>query len=273
MKNDAFVHLCQPDEHKSCGACCGIYNYADSTKEFLVRRLRKRTGLFRINVTEPEELPAFSQMIKKAEDQTRIYNAICCCEYAGFLDTGEKKVGCLLHPFQNHGIDLREFSFYGKDMCEGHFCPSCHYISREEKESLIFIIDDWYLYGLCVTDIDLVKEYFRMISNGASEMPAPRKFRQGILKEIALRFFSFKVTWPFRSLSVNRFGKYYFDGSHYMVSHIDYNALGCDTSRFDRIFLSLCSEFNDEDELKKSEGLIQSNIDEFIRAYVSSNTS
>jgi hypothetical protein len=97
-----------------------------------------------------------------------------------------EKGGCLLHPLQNHGIDLRDVSFYGKDFCHGHFCPGYHYISREEKQSLIAIIDDWYLYGLCVTDVDLIREYFCVIANRIAETPAPEKFKNGVLKEIAL---------------------------------------------------------------------------------------
>lgn len=267
MKDDPFIHLCQPDPGKSCGACCGIYNYADSSKESLLKRLGRRTEYFRKSVRKPEDVSRFLHMVKMLEDQAKIYDVIYTCEYLGFLDDDRKKVGCLLHPLQNHGVDLRDASFYGRDLCHGHFCPSYHSISREEKQSLIAIIDDWYLYGLCVTDIDLVKEYFRMIADGIAEMPAPRKFRNSGLKEIALRFFSFKVTWPFRSSAVNRFGKYYFDGSQYMIHHIDYRALGCEVSRFDRIFVSLCSEFRNMEELKEGENLLQANIDEFVCAY------
>jgi hypothetical protein len=98
-------------------------------------------------------------------------------------------------------------------------------------------------------------------------MPAPGKFRDGVLKEIAFSFFSFKISWPFRSSAVNRFGKYCFDGSKYMIHHIDYDALGCEKSRFDRIFMSLCSEFKNIRELRDGERLIQANINEFAHAY------
>ena len=268
MKGDTFIHLCQPDANKSCGACCGLYNYADSSEASLILRLRRRTDCFRKTVRTTEDLPLFSDMVKISEDQTKIYEVIHCCEYLGFLDDEGKKVGCLLHP-QQGGIDLRDVSFYGKDLCSGHLCPSYNFISREEKQALISIIDDWYLYGLCLTDIDLVTEYFRMISNGVSEMPSPEKFRKGVLKDVALRFFSLKITWPFRSSAVNRFGKYYFDGSQYMISYIDYSALGCEKSRFDRIFMSLCSEFKNVRDLKRGESLIQANFDEFVHAYSS----
>ncbi len=267
MKDDPFIHLCQPDPGKSCGACCGIYNYTDNSRESLVRRLKQRTEYFRKTVSKKEDVSRFSHMVRMSEDQTRRYEVIYSCEYLGFIDGEGKKIGCLLHPLQNRGLDLRDFSFYGKELCHGHFCPSYHYISREEIRSLIAIIDDWYLYGLCVTDIDLIKEYFRMIADGIAEMPSSEKFKNSILKEIALHFFSFKVSWPFRSPSVNRFGKYYFDGSQHMTNLIDYGAIGCEKSRFDKIFLSLCSEFNHIEELRNGESMIQGNIDEFVRAY------
>jgi hypothetical protein len=268
MMDDAFIHLCQPDAFKSCGACCGLYNYADSTRESLTGRLRKRTALFSGSVRKPEDLKIFSERITMSEDQSKIYEVIYCCEYLGFLDGEEKKVGCLLHPLQRNGVDLREVSFYGEDLCDGHLCLSYHHISREEKQALINIIDDWYLYGLCVTDIDLVKSYFRMISEAVGEMPPPEKCGNGMLREIALSFFSFKVSWPFRSPATNRFGKYYFDGSQYMIKQIDYESLGREKSRFDPIFLSLSSEFRDSKELKEAEKLIQANIDEFVAAYI-----
>ena len=267
MMDDRFIHLCQPDAGKSCGACCGLYNYADSTRLSLVSRLRLRTERFCRIVQGMDDLSIFSEQTKRLEDQAKRYEVIYCCEYIGFLDDDEKRVGCLLHPLQNEGSDLRGASFYGKELCDGHFCPSYQYISREEKLSLLNILDDWYFYGLCLTDIDLVKEYFLLISNGVYETPSPQRFKSGILREISLRFFSFKLSWPFRSPAVNRLGKYYFDGSQYMINHIDYEKLGCERSKFDKIFLSLSSEFNHLSELRQAESLIQTTIDEFVEAY------
>lgn len=267
MKEANFIHLCQPDRKKSCGACCGLYNYMDSTKEALTKRLTTRTRLFREKVKSRNDLTEFSEMVRHLEDPTKIYEVIYSCEYIGFLDHDEKRVGCLLHPLQNGGSDLRDVSFYGRELCNGHFCPSYHYLSSEEKLSLISIIDDWYLYGLCVTDIDIVKEYFRLISEGIGEMPSSDRFKEGTLKDISLRFFSFKISWPFRSPATNRFGKYYFDGSQYMIRHIDYESLGYEESCFNRIFQSLTSEFKSAKEVERAEKMIQENIDEFILKY------
>ncbi|HOO40500.1 MAG TPA: hypothetical protein PK425_10400 [Syntrophales bacterium] len=262
-----FIHLCQPGEEKSCGACCGLYNYADSRRDSLDARLTERTRLFRETVRGRDDLPAYADRIRQAEDPGKRYEVIYCCEYLGYIDSGRKKVGCLLHPCQNGGEDLRDVSFYGRELCDGHFCPSYHYLSRQESEALVRIIEDWYLYGLCVTDIDLVKNWFRLVAEAVHEMPRAEKFSEGPLKKISLQFFSLKLVWPYRSRETNRFGKYYFDGSQYMIKPIDYTAFGIEVSRFDKIFQSLASEFHHRSEVLAAETKIQEYIDRFAACY------
>jgi hypothetical protein len=206
-------------------------------------------------------------MIRATEDTAKRYEVIYCCEYLGFLDSAEKRVGCLLHPLQNGGVDHRGVSFYGRELCDGHFCPSYHYISREEKLALLNIIDDWYLFGLVITDIDLVKSYFQLISDGIYQTPSSECFKDGLLREKARAFFDLKLSWPFRSADVHRLGKYYFDGSQYMIKPIDYGALGSEMSRFDKIFLSLTSDFRSLNDLRQAEEMIQRHLDGFINAY------
>lgn len=272
MSQDEFIHLCQPDARKSCGACCGLYNYADSSKKSLIERLRRRTELFRNTVRGREDLRAFSDLVRGMEDNAKLYEVIYCCEYLGFIEA-ESKVGCLLHPMQNGGTDLRDVSFYGRELCDGHFCPSYHYISPAEKKALLNILDDWYLFGLCVTDIDLVKEYFRLISEEVGEMPHPDNFLKPELKNAGYRFFELKLSWPFRSSAANRFGKYYFEGTQYMIHFIDYEKLGCERSRYNAIFLSLASEFNDAGEIAAAERLIESHIKHFAVLYGTENSA
>jgi hypothetical protein len=261
MPNEPCIDLCQPDAGKSCGACCGIYNYVDSSPEVLRGRLRRRTERFRNDVQGAEDLGAFSRATRTAEDQTRRFDVIYCCEYVGFLDQAERRVGCLLHPAQNGGVDMRGVSFYGGELCGGHLCPSYHFLGRAEQAMLVELLDDWYLYGLCITDIDLVKDYFRLIAECLGETPVPEMFRRGAAPAIARRFFGFKLEWPFRSPEINRFGRFFFDGSQYMIRSIDYATLGCERSRYDGIFLSLSSLFRDRRELQKAERMIRENVE------------
>ncbi len=261
------IHLCQPDPRKSCGACCGLYNYKDSSRESLEARLDARTTLFHDTVRDRRDLGAFAKRITSIESMEKRYEVIYCCEYLGFLDKEHRRVGCLLHPSMNRGVDMRDVSFYGRELCDGHFCPSYHYLAPWEQEAVVNTIDDWYLYGLVITDIDLVKEYFRLTAEALGEAPDPERLKSGLLKDLVYRFFSFKIAWPFRSPEANRLGKYYFDGSQYMISHIDYDSLGLERSSFDKIFLSLTSRFASRDEVIRAENIIEKSIEAFVSHY------
>jgi len=264
---DETMVLCQPDPGKSCGACCGLYNYVDSSRESLIRRLHARTKRFGEMVKMPGDIESYAEATFAAEDFRKRYEVIYCCEYLGFLDAGEKKVGCLLHPMQNEGIDMRGGSFYGQEVCAGHLCPSHHFIPRSQQLILLKIIDDWYLYGLCLTDIDLVVTYFRIIADRVGQELKPEAFDHEGLKKIALAYLNWKITWPFRSSDANRLGKYYFDGSQYMISHIDYEKFGRDISPLNSIFLSLSSEFSIADQLEAAEKMVWDNIEQFVSLY------
>ncbi|MBI4764206.1 MAG: hypothetical protein HY787_06345 [Deltaproteobacteria bacterium] len=259
--------LCQPGAGKSCAACCGLYNYADSSRESLTRRLRARTRRFGEMTKTGDGLERYAKEISAVEDLRKRYEVIYCCEYLGFLDEQERRVGCLLHPAQNSGIDRRVGSFYGQELCAGYLCPSHQYIPKHQLKILIKIIDDWYLYGLCLTDIDLVTTYFRLLSDKIGEELKPGVFNNQALKDIAREYFNWKISWPFRSPDINRLGKYYFDGSQYMISRIDYEIFDQVRSPFDPIFLSLSSCFSQADEIEQAENLIRTNIEKFSSCY------
>lgn len=263
--SNIFV-LCQPDEGKSCGACCGLYNYVDSSRYSLTLRLRSRTKRFRALVKSPADLQRYSRDTLAAEDFRKRYEVIHCCEYLGFLDEDEKKVGCLLHPEQNSGNDMRDVSFYGQELCAGHLCPSHYFIPQSQSRILIKIIEDWYLYGLVLTDIDLVVQYFRLIADRVGAELKPEMFDNESLKKIALDYFGWKINWPFRSSDTHRLGKYYFDGSQYMISHINYAEFGREVSPLNSILLSLCSVFHKASELEEAEKMIWENIKKFVSA-------
>jgi hypothetical protein len=166
------------------------------------------------------------------------------------------------------GCDLRVHSFYGREICDGHFCPSYQKLDRNEAGTVLALLDDWYLYGSVITDIDFVKTFFRLVQNALGEELRPqvilgRPALAGILKE----YFSLKVSWPFRDTSKLRFGKYYFVGEEYDIDRIDYAGLGSDVPAYDPIFLSLTSFFRTKDDLDHALTKIDTLIKGFCHEY------
>jgi len=262
------VHLCQPDAAKSCAACCGIYNYAGNTRAALVRRFEYRSGLMALARRGELSLDDYRSAVRRREDGKRIYKTIYSCEFAGFVDDTRRRVGCMLHPMVTGGDDLRDVSFYGREICEGHFCPSYQNLAMNEALCVIDVIDDWYLYGVVITDIDFVKTFFRLAQNSLGEEISLEAVKTSpVLRGVLRGYFSLKTAWPYRDVSKPRFGKYYFAGEEYAVDRIDYGKLGADVSPFDPVFLSLSSCFASKDELDRAEGTIDNLIKGFCHAY------
>ena len=262
------LHLCQPDSRKSCAACCGIYNYVDNRREALSARFAYRTHLFAMVRDGRLSLEAYRDAIRRREDGKRIYHTIYTCEFVGYLNDEATTVGCMLHPLQNEGRDLRVVSFYGRDICEGHFCPSYEKLTSNEASIVIDTIDDWYLYGAVITDIDYVKSFFRRVQDELGEEVLAERVRANVpARACLLNFFELKTTWPFRDTTRPRFGKYYFVGEEYDIDRIDYAALGTPASPWDPVFLSLASYFRSAKEVDVANSLLNVIKDEFIDAY------
>ncbi len=262
------IHLCQPDDSKSCAACCGIYNYVKNTRQQLVERLRLRTRLFSLVRKGDVSISTYREVLRHREDQRRIYKTIYACEFVGFLDARETRVGCMLHPAQNDGHDMRDIGFYGKKLCETHLCPSYYKLSQEEASVVVDVINDWYLYGVVVTDIDFVKSLFSVVQDRIGESINPDVVVSSEpLKSAFMRYFKLKEYWPFKDTTRARFGKYFFIGEDYDIARIDYASIGASTSPYDAIFMSLSSAFRDKDALDSANRMIDMIMDELSTEY------
>jgi len=262
------IHLCQPDENKSCGACCGIYNYVENTRDELAARFDYRETLMRKVRCGKLSLEAYRDAVRRREDGRRIYKTIYTCEFAGWLDGERKKVGCMIHPMQNGGNDMRDVSFYGREICEGHFCPSYQKLDENEARIIVETLDDWYLFGAVITEIDYVKTFFRIVHNILGEEIKPLVVKSSDkLKDILNRYYTLKETCPFRDIKRPRFGKYYFLGEEYDIDKINYEALGALTPVYDPVLLSLSSAFGSKQELDMAINMLDVIIDEFTYEY------
>ena len=273
IPNSAFVpsSLCQPDPAKSCGACCGLYNWEDHSRGALLPLLEKRTALFFSCGRDPE-LFRRTHAREPLPSNPKLLETIYNCEFLGFVDGEKKRVGCLLHPSVNRGRDLREYCSYGAEICAGHLCPSHAHLTRVEQKSVLAALQDWYLYGLVITDIDLVKEFFHHVQTRLGDSVREKRLGEGKIREALRDFFALKESWRFASAR-SRLGKYYFSHSEYQVARVEYEKnWSLKPSRFDKILVSLSSEFRTPEEVFEAESIVEGKIARFVRAYEESSS-
>lgn len=197
----ADVHLCQPDLQKSCGWCCGLYNVRDASKEALVRKLRARTEKFAATDRTVNGIKDFSDKTAAAEESQLLDATFYSCEFVGFLDSGETRVGCMLHPLAggNKSIDFRGLSFHGSMACRGYFCRSYRELSPAEKGVVLGTIRDWYLYGLVISDADYAKSFFGLAEERLGRQLDLSRLLVPPASELVHDFFHWKVDWPYRN--------------------------------------------------------------------------
>jgi hypothetical protein len=205
------LNLCRPDQRQSCAACCGLYNVADGTRDTLHRNLENRTRLFLRVLREPDALQEFKDTIRDMEAVSPLDNVIYVCEFTGFPDADRNVVGCMLHPSSagNNGIDLRGMCHYGSMACKTFFCPAWDEVSGKRLRILLDAIEDWYLYGLVVTDVDFVDAIFGLLEDVVGGPLDPDTLLIGRAGDVFREMLSWKNTWPFRGDSTVRRSRYY----------------------------------------------------------------
>lgn len=257
--------LCQPDPSKSCAACCGIYNWKDHSRQAVEEILTLQTDAF-LSLTDYNRLDRHRETVSRRINNTKLFDTIYNCEFAGFVDSRRRRAGCLLHPEVTGNPHLRNNCFYGAKICSEHFCPGFSCLTSLHQEAVIAAVDDWYLYGLVITDIDLVKEFFRLCEDAMADSIKQRHINRRC-SAVLRAFFGLKQGWKFKAAE-NRLGKYYFSESDYFIARIRYRETwGVPPSRFDRILLSLESDFKTKDDLDEAENMIDALIRRFICAY------
>ena len=193
--------LCQPGGGKSCGACCGMYNHREADEAELRARLEARTRAFRArcNVSDPETLKAF-RALWEDEPGDKLLGELPSCPFLGMLDEGETdRVGCMVHPFQNDGVDGRDCGVYDRHTCEDYLCAAHSVMTRDEKWLVLAATLDSYVYGLVITDVRYVRELFMLAARTNGAMPMGKALgREGVL-EAARAYFELKRDWPFRA--------------------------------------------------------------------------
>ena len=260
------LHLCQPDSAKSCGACCGLYNWENHSRAALQLLLSRRTDLF-ASAAARGDLDSYCRVAVKRSPGPKLCETIYNCEFLGFLDGGRTRVGCMLHPSLNRGVDLRARSFYGAKLCADHYCIGFTCLSDIEQRAVVLSLEDWYLYGLVITDIDLVKSFFVHAENRMGDCVRHAPLADDAVRRTLRDFFRLKEHWKFSSGS-HMLGKYYFSQGEYYSARIEYEKrTGSRRSPYDRILVSLSSDFRRAEDLAEAEAIIDGHLTRFISAY------
>lgn len=120
------MNLCQPNPNFSCGACCGILNL-NLNKQELSQLLKERTQKFKeeVDFSKNWTIVAYRQTQERRESSiTKIDPTTYVCPFLGYIDSEEKKIGCMIHPSISGDPLSQNFSFYGASICQGYDCKN-----------------------------------------------------------------------------------------------------------------------------------------------------
>lgn len=180
--------------------------------------LEERRKLFSSFSLNEEDLKAYRIKAKELLQQPPLCDEVYRCEFLGFIDAEGRLPGCLIHPELHGGRDLRDLSFYGKELCQGHLCISHFYLNEEEQEIVVRAVDDWYIYGLVVTDIDFVKGILGLLADTLGMALKPKHLATEAIRDELTGLFTLKELWPFKD-GRPRLGKYWFSWGEYRIDH------------------------------------------------------
>ena len=212
------VYLCQVNGHVSCGACCGLYNVADASRTALVKMLSARTKAFDAIPRTVEAIFRFKEKTQLREGRQRPMPDFHHCPFLGFIGPERNTVGCLLHPQAagNDGMDFRSLSYYGGMTCHIYFCPATRLMPQRYKQILRVVLDDWYLYGLVVTETKLIAALFAELETRLGRSLYAEDFTSRRSSGDSLKhLFLLRVSWPFRTPGNNRLANYFFNDHLY----------------------------------------------------------
>ena len=148
-----------------------------------------------------ESILAFKREIKSIESQTRPDPGMHHCPFVGMIGDPLSTVGCLLHPLSpaNNKSDFRGLSYWGGLACSTYFCLTHRHLPVTYKQILKNAMDDWYLYGLVVTDTEMINEFFTAVEDTIGRpLEESNSDDKPAFLDAVREFFYLKTDWPYR---------------------------------------------------------------------------
>ncbi|MFZ3048490.1 MAG: hypothetical protein WA151_21460 [Desulfatirhabdiaceae bacterium] len=257
------VYLCQVSETISCGACCGLYNVLDNSRDHLQVMLMARTDMLERLPRTIDGIDAYSRWAMAHEDLNHPFSDFHHCRFIGLVGENRSRVGCLLHPLadKNMGQDFRGLSHYGTLACRTYFCPTHEALSSPLKHLVKNAAADWYDYGLMITEHCLLNSFWQQVTQ---KMPSVQVLNSICVQQNLIRkLMQMKINWPFRNDQILARIHYFFNDRLYIRPEISYQKLGISPSRWDETLRELGSSFQSAEEVHRAETLLDDVIDRY----------
>lgn len=263
------MYLCQVNESVSCGACCGLYNIPNLSREKLELLLSNRTEAF---ASVPRTEDGIYDFFKKNEGplpRKRPFPEFHHCPFLGLTGDDKSRVGCLLHPAVpgNNGIDYRSMSWYGEQACRNYFCPSSKILPAVYQSILIQSIDNWYVFGLIVTEHTLVTAYFKEVESRLGRAIEVSDYSQSTKATDAFREFAeLKSKWPYRRHDSPGPCNFFFENGLYPRPSVYRTSSDIRLSPYEVILRELDAGFSSPNEIEEADQVLDDLFLHAVRA-------
>lgn len=259
MDDTPDIYLCQVSETVSCGACCGLYNVPNLSREKLEILLAKRTEAFASVPRTEDGIYEFQRRNEGPHPRSRPFPEFHHCPFLGLLGSEKSRVGCLLHPGVpgNNGVDYRYLSWYGEQACRTYFCPATQKLPAVYQSILKQTIDSWYTFGLIVTEHALITAYFKEMETRLGRHIAASDYTQNIGATEAFREFTeLKSNWPYRRGDAPGPCNFFFENGLYPRPGVFRTTPDIRRSPYEKIFRELDAGFSSAKEIAAADRLL-----------------
>ena len=164
----------------------------------------------------------------------------------------------------NNGVDYRSLSWYGEMACRTYFCPTTKKLPSVYQSILIMVIDNWYDFGLIVTEHSLVTAYFKEVESRLGRRIAVSDYAQNLPATSAFtEFTDLKSKWPYRRHDAPGPCNFFFENGLYPRPAVFRATSDIRLSPYEKILRELDSGFSSAKEIEAADQLLD---DLFLKA-------
>jgi hypothetical protein len=157
----------------------------------------------------------------------------------------------------NNGLDYRFLSWYGEMACRTYFCPTTNKLPGIYKSILLMVIDNWYDFGLIVTEHSLVTAYFKEVESRLGRRISVSDYTQNFPATNAFaEFTDLKSKWPYRRHDAPGPCNFFFENGLYSRPAVYRATPDIRLSPYEKILRELDTGFSSAKEIEAADHLL-----------------